>query len=100
MTQRAELQVGKLFRDLDGSIVHLKSIRNDICIWTAEGHASDGSVAGATHVDNFRARFNPVPEPAALRDVPLELVGFATESEFAMVWNRFAQVSNQAGLHA
>ena len=100
MTQRAELQVGKLFRDLDGSIVHLKSIRNDICIWTAEGHASDGAVGGATHVDNFRARFNPVPEPAALRDVPLEFVGFATDSEFAMVWNRFAAVSNQAAQHA
>ncbi len=100
MTQRAELQVGKLFRDLDGSIVHLKSIRNDICIWTAEGHASDGSVGGATHVDNFRARFNPVPEPTALRDVPLASAGFGTEMDFALVLSRFAAVGGQAGQHA
>ncbi len=62
MTARAELQIGKLFRDLDGSLVHLKGIRNEICIWTADIPTSDGAMGGATHMENFRRRFMPVPE--------------------------------------
>ena len=62
MTARAELQIGKLFRDLDGSLVHLKGIRNEICIWTSDIPTSDGAMGGATHADNFRRRFMPVPE--------------------------------------
>lgn len=69
MTQRAELQVGKLFRDLDGSVVHLKSIHSDICIWTADSATSEGAFGGATHMDNFRKRFAPVVEVLAMADV-------------------------------
>ncbi len=69
MTQRAELQIGKLFRDLDGSVVHLKSIRNEICVWTAETATCDGAYGGATHMDNFRKRFAPVVEVRAMADV-------------------------------
>ena len=99
MTQRAELQVGKLFRDLDGSIVHLKSIRNEICIWTADAPTSDGAMGGATHVDNFRARFNPVPESSALCGLSSMSAKPPLDFDFAFVLNRFAEMNAQAGQH-
>jgi hypothetical protein len=62
MTDRTQLQIGRLFRDVDGTLVHLKGILKDICIWTADVPTSDGALGGATHMDNFRRRFMPVPE--------------------------------------
>jgi len=73
MTERAQLQVGRLFRDLDGTLVHLKGIRNEICIWTSDVPTSEGALGGATHMDNFRRRFLPVPEVRAAVDVPVPL---------------------------
>lgn len=69
MTERATLQLGRLFRDLDGTIVHLRGIRNEICIWTSDLPCSDGALGGATHVNNFRRRFVPVPEARAEAEV-------------------------------
>ena len=57
MTARAQFQTGKIFRDLDGSVVRLESIANDVCIWATHGPASQG---GATHFENFRRRFRQV----------------------------------------
>ena len=52
---------GRLFRDLDGSLVHLLSIERDLCSWipinTAE---ADRQV---THRENFRRRFRSFDIP-------------------------------------
>jgi hypothetical protein len=91
MTQRAELQIGKLFRDLDGSVVHLKNIKNEICIWTAENHDSDGACGGATHIDNFRMRFAPVVAVNAAVAVPMmEPISISANDELAMMVGRLA----------
>jgi hypothetical protein len=91
MTQRAELQIGKLFRDLDGSVVHLKSINNDICIWTAENHASDGACGGATHMDNFRMRFAPLVAVHAAVEFPsMEPASLIASDQIALILGRLA----------
>jgi hypothetical protein len=90
MTQRAELQIGKLFRDLDGSVVHLKSINNDICIWTAENHASDGACGGATHMDNFRMRFAPLATVNAALELPMEPASIIASDQIALILGRLA----------
>jgi len=59
MTARAQLQIGNLFQDIDGSVVHLRNIINEICIWTADVPTTNGR-GGATHVENFRRRFMPL----------------------------------------
>ena len=91
MTQRAELQIGRLFRDLDGSVIHLKNIKNEICIWTAEGHAYDGACGGATHMDNFRKRFVPVVAVNAAVSVPaVEPASISANDELALMVGRLA----------
>jgi len=57
MTARAQFQTGKIFRDLDGSVVRLERVLNDVCVWTSDGPVGEG---GATHIENFRRRFRQV----------------------------------------
>ena len=85
MTERAHLQVGRLFRDLDGTIVHLRGIRNEICIWTSDVPCSDGALGGATHMDNFRRRFLPEPEIRAEIEIPVWMAAGAPAAIAAVV---------------
>ena len=52
---------GRLFRDLDGSLVHLLSIERDLCSWIAINTAeADQQV---THRENFLRRFRSFDIP-------------------------------------
>ncbi len=46
---------GRLFRDLDGSLVHLVSVERDLCGWVALSDAEKNRQV--THRENFRRRF-------------------------------------------
>jgi hypothetical protein len=49
------LTPGRLFRDLDGSLVHLVSVDRDLCSWVAVSDADKNRQV--THRENFRRRF-------------------------------------------
>ena len=52
---------GRLFRDLDGSLVHLVSVERDLCSWVSISIAeADRQI---THRDNFRRRFRSFDTP-------------------------------------
>lgn len=88
MTERAQLQTGKMFRDLDGSVVHLKNIINSICVWTADAALGDGSSGGATHMDNFSKRFTPIVEVVAAVEMTELPASPMVDPEFAFLMNR------------
>ena len=46
---------GRLYRDLDGSLVHLVSVKRDLCSWVALSDAERNRQV--THSENFRRRF-------------------------------------------
>jgi hypothetical protein len=46
---------GKLFRDLDGSLVHLVSVERELCRWVPLSDAETN--CQVTHRENFRRRF-------------------------------------------
>jgi hypothetical protein len=54
---------GRLFRDLDGSLVHLVSVERDLCSWVAVSDAEKNRQV--THRDNFRRRFRTFEEGEA-----------------------------------
>ena len=46
---------GRVYRDLDGTLVHLVAVERGLCSWVA---ATDGQKAyQVTHSENFRRRF-------------------------------------------
>jgi len=49
------LAPGRLYRDLDGSIVHLVQVDRDLCSWVALSDAEKNRQV--THCENFRRRF-------------------------------------------
>lgn len=52
---------GKVYRDLDGSLVHLLDVRRSLCSWVpVSGTAATIQV---THVENFRRRFRKLDSP-------------------------------------
>ena len=51
---------GRLFRDLDGSIVHLVAVERDLCSWVAVTDAEKNRQV--THRENFRRRFRSFDE--------------------------------------
>ena len=51
---------GRLFRDLDGSLVHLVSVDRDLCSWVAISDSE--KIRQVTHRDNFRRRFRTLEE--------------------------------------
>ncbi len=46
---------GRLYRDLDGSLVHLVSVDRELCSWVAVSDAEKNRQV--THRENFRRRF-------------------------------------------
>ena len=50
-----KLVPGRLFRDLDGSLIHLISVERDLCRWVAISDAANK--CQVTHRENFRRRF-------------------------------------------
>jgi hypothetical protein len=52
---------GRLFRDLDGSLVHLVSVEHDLCSWVPISAAETNQQV--THRDNFRRRFRSFDTP-------------------------------------
>lgn len=52
---KPELEIGGIYRDIDGSLVHLLAVQREICCWTPMGCTSDASQM--THRDNFIRRF-------------------------------------------
>ncbi len=57
---------GRLYRDLDGTLVRLVSVEDDICTWAPlqTGQAQ----CQFTHIDNFRKRFRPFANSTQGRD--------------------------------
>lgn len=49
------LTPGRLYRDLDGSLVHLVSVDRDLCSWVAITDTERNRQV--THRENFRRRF-------------------------------------------
>lgn len=54
------LTAGELYRDLDGSLVNLIAVENDLCYWTWLADSEDNQAV--THRDNFVRRFRPFHE--------------------------------------
>lgn len=54
---------GNVYRDLDGSLVHLLNVERDLCQWTAI--AEGPTMVQVTHIENFRRRFRGL-DPASL----------------------------------
>lgn len=51
---------GRVYRDLDGTLVHLVAVERDLCSWVA---ATDGQkTRQVTHSENFRRRFRAFDE--------------------------------------
>jgi hypothetical protein len=46
---------GRVYRDVDGSLVHLVAVERDLCTWVAITDAEKNRQV--THRDNFRQRF-------------------------------------------
>jgi hypothetical protein len=46
---------GRLYRDLDGSIIHLVAVDREVCSWVAASDAEENRQV--THCENFRRRF-------------------------------------------
>ena len=46
---------GRVYRDLDGTLVHLVAVDHDLCSWVALADASERRQV--THRENFRRRF-------------------------------------------
>ena len=51
---------GRLFRDLDGSLVHLVSVERDLCSWVAL--TDEERNRQVTHRENFCRRFRSFDE--------------------------------------
>ncbi len=49
------LRPGRLYRDLDGSLVHLVSVDRELCIWVSVSRGDRKHQV--THRDNFQRRF-------------------------------------------
>lgn len=60
-----ELVIGDAYRDVDGSLVHLLAIHDDICCWASLACASDEKQM--SHRANFVRRFVAV-RPVANRE--------------------------------
>jgi hypothetical protein len=59
--RESDLIPGALYRDVDGTIVHLLSVRHGLCTWaTLSGRIVPVQV---THAENFRARFRRWRDP-------------------------------------
>ncbi len=56
------LKPGRLYRDLDGSLVHLVSVDHDLCSWVAI--SDSGKKRHVTHRENFRRRFRAFDKDA------------------------------------
>ncbi len=54
------LTPGRLYRDLDGSLVHLVSVERELCSWVAVSDAEKNRQV--THRENFRRRFRSFDE--------------------------------------
>ena len=51
---------GSVYRDLDGSLVHLVAVERDLCSWVAATDAEKNRQV--THLENFRRRFRSFVE--------------------------------------
>ena len=51
---------GGVYRDLDGSLVHLVAVERDLCSWVAATDAEKNRQV--THRENFRRRFRSFEE--------------------------------------
>lgn len=59
---------GNVYRDLDGSLVHLLDVEHDLCHWVLIAQGPTG--VQVTHIDNFRRRFRAL-DPVSLGPVGL-----------------------------
>jgi len=57
------LMPGRVYRDLDGTLVHLVAVDRDLCSWIAATDAE--KKRQVTHRENFRRRFRAFEEPQA-----------------------------------
>ncbi len=53
--RHAELIAGALYRDMDGTVVHLLAVDRDLCSWVPL--SSQVAPVQVTHAENFRLRF-------------------------------------------
>lgn len=51
---------GRVYRDLDGTLVHLISVQRDLCSWVPL--TDEEKNRQVTHSDNFRRRFRAFEE--------------------------------------
>lgn len=63
----APIAPGQVYRDLDGSLVHLLGVRSDLCTWVPIGGSP--ATVQVTHSENFRRRFRKLDSngPAHLK---------------------------------